>query len=648
LVDFLWLIPAAPCAAAIINGVFGKKMGKATAAVAITAVAIAFLLALDVFAGVAGAGPEAKQPIADGAWYQWIVSGNFAVQAGYYIDPLASVMLIVVTSVALLVHIYSVGYMADDESFWRFFCYLPLFTFAMLLLVLSNNFLQLFLGWEGVGLCSYLLIGFWYNRPSATAAAMKAFIVNRVGDFGFTIGIILIWLTFGSIQYSDVFAKASAGTVGVGLLTLITLLLFVGACGKSAQIPLFTWLPDAMEGPTPVSALIHAATMVTAGVYMVARMYPLFIHTPITLTVVAWVGGLTAIFAASIGLVQNDIKRILAYSTVSQLGYMFLALGVMVPISGIFHLFTHAFFKGCLFLCAGAVIHSVEHAFHHAEVHDDPQNIQNMGGLRRYMPWTAGTFLVACLAISGIFPFAGFWSKDEILTGAFTSGQYALYAIGLFTAFMTAFYMFREYFLVFEGQPRFNAEHVHPRESPWWMVGPLVALAFMSVVIGATVGAPPEHGLFRNFLDPTFAPSLGQERGETAAAETLILIGVSLLIAISGIWVAWMMYLRRAWSPHALAARFPRIYDLLFHKWYVDELYDRAIIQPVLAFARFLWGFDGYVIDGIVNGLGYLTRGLGRGLRVTESGIVGNYALGIAAGLVAIVGSFLLKGIVSG
>jgi len=648
LVDFLWIIPAAPCAAAVINGIFGKRIGKATAAVAITAVAIAFLMALDVFTGVAGAGPAAQQPIADGAWYHWIVSGSFAVQAGYYIDPLASVMLIVVTSVALLVHIYSVGYMADDASFWRFFTYLPLFTFAMLLLVLGNNFLQLFLGWEGVGLCSYLLIGFWYNRPSATAAAMKAFVVNRVGDFGFTIGIILIWLTFGSLQYSDVFAKANAGAVGVGLLTTITLLLFVGACGKSAQIPLYTWLPDAMEGPTPVSALIHAATMVTAGVYMVARMYPLFIHTPITLSVVAWVGGLTAIFAASIGLVQNDIKRILAYSTISQLGYMFLALGVVVPISGIFHLFTHAFFKGCLFLCAGAVIHSVEHAFHHAEVHDDPQDIRNMGGLRRYMPWTAGTFLVACLAISGIFPFAGFWSKDEILTGAFVNGQYALYAIGLFTAFMTAFYMFREYFLVFEGQPRFDPDKVHPHESPWWMVGPLVVLAFMSVVVGAVVGAPPEHGLFHGFLDPTFVPSLGQEHTQTAVAETLILIGMSLLIAFIGIWVAWMMYVRRAWSPQAVAARFPRVYDLLLHKWYVDELYDRAIVQPVLGFARFLWAFDGYVIDGIVNGLGYLTRGVGRGLRRTETGIVGNYALGIAAGLVAIIGSFLLKGLVSG
>jgi NADH-quinone oxidoreductase subunit L len=646
LVDFLWIIPAAPCAAAIINGIFGKKIGKVTAAVAITAIAIAFLMALDVFTGVAGAGPNAKQPIADGAWYQWIVSGNFGVQAGYYIDPLASVMLLVVTSVSLLVHIYSVGYMADDEGFWRFFTYLPLFTFAMLLLVLGNNFLQLFLGWEGVGLCSYLLIGFWYNRPAAAAAAIKAFVVNRIGDFGFMIGLILVWLTFGSLQYSDVFAKAS--TVGVGLLTMITLLLFVGACGKSAQIPLYTWLPDAMEGPTPVSALIHAATMVTAGVYMVARMYPLFIHTPITLSVVAWVGGLTAIFAASIGLVQNDIKRILAYSTVSQLGYMFLALGVVVPISGIFHLFTHAFFKGCLFLCAGAVIHSVEHAFHHAGLHDDPQDIRNMGGLRRYMPWTAGTFLMACLAISGVFPFAGFWSKDEILTGAFVNGQYALYAIGLFTAFMTAFYMFREYFLVFEGQPRFDHEKAHPHESPWWMVGPLVALAFMSVVIGAIVGAPPEHGLFRNFLDPTFAASLGQERGETALIETLVLIGVSLLIAFIGIWVAWMMYQRRAWSPQALAARFPRMYDLLLHKWYVDELYDRGIVQPALGFARFLWAFDGYVIDGIANGLGYLTRGVGRGLRVSESGIVGNYSLGIAAGLVAIVGSFLLKGLVTG
>src|SRR5581483_3671484 len=514
--------------------------------------------------------------------------------------------------------------------------------FAMLMLVLANNFLQLFLGWEGVGLCSYLLIGFWYNRKSASDAAMKAFIVNRVGDFGFTIGIILIWLTFGSLSFTTVFDKAS--TVEVGFLTMITLLLFVGACGKSAQIPLYTWLPDAMEGPTPVSALIHAATMVTAGVYMVARMYPLFIHTPVTLSVVAWVGGITAIFAASIGLVQNDIKRILAYSTVSQLGYMFLALGVVVPVSGIFHLFTHAFFKGLLFLGAGSVIHSVEHAFEHAGVHDDPQNIQNMGGLRRYMPWTAGTFLIACLAISGIFPFAGFWSKDEILTGAFVNGQYALYAIGLVTAMMTAFYMFREYFLVFEGTPRFDTHHVHPHESPWWMVGPLAVLALLSLVAGFAVGAPPEHGLFRNFLDPVFAPVLGAEHPETAFVETLILIGASLLIAVIGIYIAMMMYLRRAWSPQAVSARFPRLYDLLYHKWYLDEIYDAAIVQPTLAFARFLWGFDSGVIDGMVNGVGALIRWLGQGLRRLQTGSVGNYALGMSLGLLVILGSLLLSG----
>ena len=643
--DYLWLIPAAPCAAAVINGLFGKKLGKLTAAIAIAAVGIAFVVALYVAGAEWALGERAREPI-DGAFYQWIVSGSFKVEAGYYIDPLAAVMLLVVTSVSLLVHIYSVGYMAEDEGFWRFFCYLPLFTFAMLLLVLGNNFLQLFLGWEGVGLCSYLLIGFWYNRKSASDAAMKAFIMNRIGDFGFTIGVILIWLTFGTISYSAVFAEA--GGVGVGLLTMITLLLFVGACGKSAQIPLYTWLPDAMEGPTPVSALIHAATMVTAGVYMVARMYPLFIHTPITLSVVAWVGGLTAIFAASIGLVQNDVKRILAYSTVSQLGYMFLALGVLVPISGIFHLFTHAFFKGCLFLCAGSVIHGVEHAFHHAEVHDDPQNIQNMGGLRRYMPWTAWTFLAACLAISGIFPFAGFWSKDEILTGAFTNGRFALYAIALFTAGMTAFYMFREYFLVFEGEPRFDHEHVHPHESPAWMVGPLVILAFMSVIVGAVVGAPPEHGLFRDFLQAAFGGVLPEQEAEVSPVLTLSLIGASLLFAVAGIWLAWMMYLRRAWSPQALAARYSRLYDLLFHKWYVDEIYDAIFVQPALRFARFLWGFDAYVIDGVVNGLGYVTRGLGAGLRGVQTGVVGNYALGIVAGLVAIVGSFLLKGLVTG
>ena len=644
--NLIWIIPAAPLAAAIINGVFGRKLGKATAVFGTGGVAISFLVSLGVLSTVLGAGEQAKQPIADGTFYQWIMSGAFNVQLGYYIDPLAAVMLMVVTSVSLLVHIYSVGYMAADESFWRFFTYLPLFVFAMLMLVLGNNYLQLFLGWEGVGLCSYLLIGFWYNRKSAADAAIKAFVVNRIGDFGFTIGVILIWLTFHSLSYSTVFAQASS--IDSGFLTMITMLLFVGACGKSAQIPLYTWLPDAMEGPTPVSALIHAATMVTAGVYMVARNYPLFIHTPATLLVVAIIGGLTAIFAASIGLVQNDVKRILAYSTVSQLGYMFLALGVIAPVSGIFHLFTHAFFKACLFLCAGSVIHGVEHAFHHAQVHDDPQDIRNMGGLRRYMPWTAWTFLIASLAISGIFPFAGFWSKDEILTASFTGGYFVLYAVGLLTAGMTAFYMFREYFLVFEGEPRFDHQKVHVHESVPWMTAPLAALALLSIVAGFAVGAPPEHGLIRGFLDPVFTPFLGKEIGETALAVTLILIGASLLIAFIGIWVAWMMYQRRAWSPQALAARFPRMYDLLLHKWYVDEAYDKAIIQPALGFARFLWAFDGTVIDGIVNGFGYLVRGLGRVVRTSETGVVGNYALGMSLGLLAIIGSFLLKGLIVG
>ena len=633
--DNIWIIVAAPLAAAIINGVFGRKLGKATAAFGIAGVGLAFLEALYTCYTVIVAGSK-TEPVANGAFYQWIVSGHFGVQLGYYIDPLAAIMLLVVTSVSLLVHIYSVGYMAHDHSFWRFFSYLPLFTFAMLLLVLANNYLQLFLGWEGVGLCSYLLIGFWYNRKSATDAAIKAFVVNRVGDFGFTIGVILIWLSFGSLSYSTVFAKA--GSMSPAFLTMITMLLFVGACGKSAQFPLYTWLPDAMEGPTPVSALIHAATMVTAGVYMVARNYPLFIHTPVTLAVVAAIGGFTAIFAASIGLVQNDVKRILAYSTVSQLGYMFLALGVVVPISGIFHLFTHAFFKGLLFLGAGSVIHGMH----------DEQDIRKMGGLRRYMPWTAWTFLIACLAISGIFPFAGFWSKDEILTGAFTNGRYVLYAVGLFTAGLTAFYMFREYFLVFEGQPRFDPSEVHPHESPPWMTMPLAVLGLLSFVVGWLVGAPPEHGLLQGFLKPVFAGALGTRRAEAAVPETLMLIGVSLLIAAIGIYVAWMMYMKRAWSPERLAARFPWLYKALLNKWYVDEIYDAAVVQPALGFGRFLWDFDGFVIDGLVNGVGHLTRFTGRGLRTTQTGVVGNYALGISLGLLVILGSFLLTGYIHG
>ncbi len=373
--------------------------------------------------------------------------------------------------------------------------------------------------------------------------------------------------------------------------------------------------------------------MVTAGVYMVARCYPMFIHTPVTLTVVAWIGGITAIFAASIGLVQNDIKRVLAYSTVSQLGYMFLALGVVVPISGIFHLFTHAFFKGLLFLGAGSVIHGMH----------DEQDIQKMGGLKRFMPWTRWTFLIACLAISGIFPFAGFWSKDEILGGAFDNGHIVLYLIGLTTALMTAFYMFREYFLVFEGEPRFDPHHVHPHESVWWMAGPLVVLAACSVVVGMAFGFPPDNGAFANFLRPAFANSIHFEEFTGVPAQTLILMAVSLLVALCGIGIAWQMYIAKAWSPQALAARFSRLYDLIYNKWYVDEIYDLLIVQPTLGFARFLWSFDGLVIDGIVNGVGTITRWLGQGLRKSQTGGVGNYALGMSLGLLVILGGFLVN-----
>lgn len=621
--DLVWLIPAAPLAAAILNGILGKRIGKITAALAIAGVGIAFLESLNVLFAVIGGAH------ADGVFYHWIISGKFQVELGYYIDPLAAVMLMVVTSVSLLVHFYSVGYMQHDHSFWRFFSYLPLFTGAMLILVLANNFLQLFAGWEGVGVCSYLLIGFWYDRKSATTAANKAFIVNRIGDLGFGVGLILIWITFRTLGYAEIFESLHG--VDIALLTGITLLLFVGACGKSAQIPLFTWLPDAMEGPTPVSALIHAATMVTAGVYMVARMYPLFILAPISLQVVACIGALTAIFAASIGLVQNDIKRILAYSTVSQLGYMFLALGVVVPVSGIFHLFTHAFFKGLLFLGAGSVIHGMH----------DEQDVRNMGGLKKYMPVTRWTFLIACLAISGIFPFAGFWSKDEILTGAFTNGHLILYAVGLLTALMTAFYMFREYFLVFEGEPRFDAHHVHPHESPWWMAGPLAVLAALSFLVGWVFGFPPEDGLFAKFLRPAFENSLGKEAPyEGISTISLVLIVVSLAVASLGIFIAWQFYMSKKWNVAALAARFSGLYELLLNKWYVDELYDAAFVRPTLAFARFLWGFDGFIIDGIANGLGYLTRGAGQVIRKVQTGAVGNYALAMCLGLLVILGSY--------
>src|SRR5499433_2675377 len=489
----LWVIPLLPLAGAAINGFFGRRASKkAVTTVALVFCGLAFAMALYVTALFFSLSLPYQEVIAP-----WIRAGNFSIDFAFYVDQLSLVMLLVVTGVGFLIHIYSVGYMADDPSYYRFFSYLNLFMFFMLTLVLANNYLMMFVGWEGVGLASYLLIGFWFTKDSAASAGKKAFIVNRIGDFGFLIGLFLIIQHFGSLDFTEVFSRVQPLAVesgGAGLLTAIGILLMVGACGKSAQIPLYVWLPDAMEGPTPVSALIHAATMVTAGVYMVARCHKLFEMAPLSLEIVAWVGGLTAFFAATIGVAQTDIKRVLAYSTISQLGYMFVGVGVGAYAAGIFHLVTHAFFKALLFLGAGSVIHGLQ----------GEQDMRKMGGLKSKMLTTTITFLVGALGLSGVPPLAGFFSKDEILAATFFDGQRVLYFLLLAGAFLTAFYTFRLVFLTFFGAPRMTQEarrHVH--ESPAVMTLPLTLLAILTVVAGIALGAPSSHGTaFARFLDP--------------------------------------------------------------------------------------------------------------------------------------------------
>jgi len=566
--------------------------------------------------------------------FEWIPAGpyhmldgklaNFVADWGFQLDPLSAVMILVVTGVGFLIHVYSIGYMAHEGGYYRFFGYLNLFMFSMLMLVLANNLVLLFVGWEGVGTCSYLLIGFWFKKKSASDAGKKAFIVNRVGDAGFLLGIFLTSALLGTVRFVDIGPALVAGHFSLGdpRITAIALLFFVGATGKSAQIPLYVWLPDAMEGPTPVSALIHAATMVTAGVYMVTRANALYQLAPSAMAVVAVIGALTALFAASMGVVQNDIKKVLAYSTISQLGYMFLALGVGAFASGIFHLMTHAFFKGLLFLAAGSVIHALS----------GEQDMQKMGALSAKIPTTFRTMAVATLAIAGIPPLAGFFSKDEILGRAFQH-SHALWFIGWITAGMTAFYMFRLLFLTFYGQSRVHHEvehHIH--ESPNSMLIPLVILAVLSVV-GGWIGI---GGRFEHFLEPTMriqrhvvAPHLGppgapetkreeivehaEETTPAAPSEELILMGLSVGIALAGIGLAWHLYLKRTDLPGQIAQKFHGFYELVFHKYYVDELYDALFVNRAKDLGLALGSFDRVVVDGAgVNGAGWLTRFVSR------------------------------------
>lgn len=584
------------------------------------------------------AGERVMQKIA----FPWILSGDFHIDVGFLLDPLSSVMILVVSGVGFFIHVYSTGYMAEDKGYARYFSYLNLFTFFMLMLVLSNNFLLLYLGWEGVGLCSYLLIGFWYEKKSAADAGKKAFIVNRIGDFGFALGVMLIFWTFGSLNFSDVFQSApQVLAAGGGLVTAMTLLLFMGAIGKSAQIPLYVWLPDAMEGPTPVSALIHAATMVTAGVYMVARCHALFILAPFTMGVVAVIGAATAMYAASIGLVQNDIKRVLAYSTISQLGYMFLACGVGAFAAGIFHLMTHAFFKALLFLSAGSVMHALSGEL----------NMQKMGGLKKYLPVTFWCFLVGTLAISGIPLFSGFFSKDEILWRAFSSeqGHALLWLVGVFTAGLTAFYMFRLFFMTFMGKSRMDPQvEAHVHESPKSMTIPLVVLAVLSL-IGGYVGIPVSLGgsnRFEGFLASVFEPgrATAHEVSHQVPSAEYILMVISIAVVLVSILVASRFYLKGLGIPRRLAERYNFPYRVLFNKYYVDELYAEVVVNPLLNLALFLWKqFDVLVIDGAANGIAYLVKGVGSVIRRAQTGYLRNYVLSLIFGAMLILIYFVFR-----
>jgi NADH-quinone oxidoreductase subunit L len=630
MIQYVWLIPVFPLVGFIINGLLGHRLKKnVVGLIGASMVGLSFALTVAIFLEYLKLPVDAR-PV-EVSVYTWIASGTFKASVAFLVDPLSLIMMLVVSGISFLIHIYSVGYMHDDPGFPRFFAYLNFFVFFMLTLVGANNFLMMFVGWEGVGLCSYLLIGYWYEKQSASDAGKKAFVVNRIGDFGFLLGIFLIFWTFGSINFREVFALATKYPVGSGVITAITLFLFVGATGKSAQIPLYTWLPDAMEGPTPVSALIHAATMVTAGVYMVARCSALFTLAPISMMVVAIIGALTAIFAASMGMMQFDIKRVLAYSTVSQLGYMFLACGVGAFTAGIFHLMTHAFFKALLFLGAGSISHSVAGEL----------DMRKMGDLKKHIPVTYWTFMIATLALCGIFPFAGFFSKDEILFHSLVDGHMVYWGIATAAAFITAFYMFRAVFMVFYGESRVDphvAHHIH--ESPKIMTIPLMILAIGSAFVGL-VGIPIIKGAhkFKEFLAPSIIYSAGHHEAHYSMSFEVGLMLFSMAVAVAGIITAYRMYIRNTELPGKLAKKYKIAYDLIFHKYYVDEIYDMAVVEPIKESSNFLWkGVDVQVIDGAVNGSAGLVDYLSAHFRKLETGFLQNYALAIVLGVALIVG----------
>ncbi len=674
MLDYVWLIPILPLAGSAIIGITGlyslrlagRKLNKRfVSAVALLSVGLAFALsAAVVYQAFVLDGREVfTQDL-----FSWLRGGllplangqlaEFEIPWGVQLDPLSAVMILVVTGVGFLIHVYSTGYMWDDSGYYRFFSYLNLFMFAMLTLVLANNYVMMFVGWEGVGLCSYLLIGFYFDKKSAGDAGKKAFVVNRIGDAGFLLGMMLIFVHFGSLRYEEVFTRAAALPVqeGHGFLFWACICLFIGATGKSAQIPLFVWLPDAMEGPTPVSALIHAATMVTAGVYMVCRSNALYSRSPEAMMIVAVIGAATAIFAATIGFAQTDIKRVLAYSTVSQLGYMFAALGVGSFVGGIFHLMTHAFFKALLFLGSGSVIMALHHE----------QDMMKMGGLRRYLPWTYATMLTGTLAITGVPGLAGFFSKDEILWRAWSNGHPVVWLMLWLSAGMTAFYMFRLLFLTFWGQERMDAharQHIH--ESPKNVVYPLAALAVLSV-IGGYVGLPGWTGVsngFEHFLEPVLRLPAAEHAVEHSAGQELLFTVLSVAIALAGIALAYRFYVARPGTADRVTARVKGVYELVRNKYYVDQLYDALFVNRTkdlgsacwFVDSRFVDGavngtaattrgsaslsglFDKYVVDGLVNLIGWINMRLNRIATAFQTGLVQRYALVAVFGIVVIV-----------
>ncbi len=639
--DWLFLILFFPLLGTLLNGVVSPKLWpqseKFTGALASAMVLASFIVGLLAFFELRdGHGEALNQTL-----FSWIAVGSLNVPFGLMVDHLSAMMVLVVTGVGFLIHVYAIGYMHGDRGFRRFFTYMNLFVFAMLLLVLGNNFLVMFIGWEGVGLCSYLLIGYFYEKKSAADAGKKAFVVNRIGDFGFLLAIFLIFYTFGTLEFDGV-AKHTVGVSSL-IITGICLLLFLGATGKSAQIPLYFWLPDAMEGPTPVSALIHAATMVTAGVYMIARTHFLFDLAPLAQATVATVGILTAFFAATIAFAQRDIKRILAYSTISQLGYMFVGVGVGAYAAGVFHLMTHAFFKALLFLAAGSVMHALRGEL----------DIYKMGGLRKHMPATFWTFLIATFAITGLPPLSGFFSKDEILWKAFSTHlpgvphalNYFIYGLGLLTAGMTAFYMFRAVFLTFFGESRMDPEvEAHVHESPPMMTVPLMLLALLALV-GGLVGIPHVLGGGAHF-EQWIAHTVGH--GETHHAPVALELGLMALsvgVALVGIFLAYTFYRRKTELPGKVVASYPRFYRWVFNKYYVDEFNDAAVIMPLKRVStNFLWLFiDEAIIDGIVNGSGKLARLVGGGLTKMQTGHVHAYAFSVLCGAVVLVGLMLWR-----